>query len=455
MPACASRRYILTGRLKLNAFGQIAIEAVDKIRSGDYCLPGDFGVFRSGVLNAQGTSFTATSTTTTPIILQGKEWADANGGELGAELNWYRGSFESGRKEIANSYGLVRADDLTVPPTTVIYQEGGQAVSPIYRWTSDGLVGAFDATANGLNLASNSAKFSIGRYNVVGFPQLGFKAIAGTAVPDGSSINASTITATDRNIQALAKHVKALGDAMLAHGLTRFTDVLPPVNTVAPVVTGLPADTEVLTTTNGAWTNTPTGYTYQWYRDGVARSGETASTYTQVSGDVGKTMTCVVTASNTGGGGTATSNGIKTGAPYNTVAPAITSDDLKIGTTLTCSTGTWATPPGSATPTNGIAISSRSPAPRPIPASSPSTTMAASCGAGSPPPMPTAWSRQTRTRSGLSRPAGRCGTLTASFRGLMRTICRTRGCLLDRCHRWRHSRAGHGGEPACQELDFV
>jgi hypothetical protein len=40
----------------------------------------------------------------------------------------------------------------------------------------------------------------------------------------------------------------------------------PPVNTVAPAVTGTATQGQTLTTDNGTWTNTPTGYTYQWQR---------------------------------------------------------------------------------------------------------------------------------------------------------------------------------------------
>jgi hypothetical protein len=40
----------------------------------------------------------------------------------------------------------------------------------------------------------------------------------------------------------------------------------PPVNTVAPAVTGTATQGQTLTTDNGTWTNSPTGYTYQWQR---------------------------------------------------------------------------------------------------------------------------------------------------------------------------------------------
>lgn len=81
-----------------------------------------------------------------------------------------------------------------------------------------------------------------------------------------------------------------------------------PVNSVAPAVTGTPAVTNVLTTDNGTWTNTPTGYTYQWQRGGVDIGGATSSTYTLVELDAGTAITCNVTASNASGNATQAGN---------------------------------------------------------------------------------------------------------------------------------------------------
>lgn len=74
----------------------------------------------------------------------------------------------------------------------------------------------------------------------------------------------------------------------------------PPVNTVAPAVTGTATFGQTLSTTNGTWTAAPpiTGYAYQWQRAGSNISGATSSTYVLVSADVGNTIRCVVTATN-------------------------------------------------------------------------------------------------------------------------------------------------------------
>ena len=84
----------------------------------------------------------------------------------------------------------------------------------------------------------------------------------------------------------------------------------PPANTVAPTVSGTAVVGQTLTTTNGTWTNSPSSYTYQWYRVASAISGATNSTYTLVQADAGNTsnIKCVVTATNAGGSASADSN---------------------------------------------------------------------------------------------------------------------------------------------------
>lgn len=88
-----------------------------------------------------------------------------------------------------------------------------------------------------------------------------------------------------------------------------------PVNTVAPVVSGTTTQGQTLSTTNGTWTNSPTGYTYQWKRNGSSIVGATANTYVLQVADVGATILCVVTASNGSGSASAASNSVGPIAP--------------------------------------------------------------------------------------------------------------------------------------------
>lgn len=81
-----------------------------------------------------------------------------------------------------------------------------------------------------------------------------------------------------------------------------------PVNTVAPVVTGVGYVGQVLSTTNGSWSGGGLSYTYQWQRSAVNIGGATSSTYTMLLADEGLPVRCVVTATNTVGAVAANSN---------------------------------------------------------------------------------------------------------------------------------------------------
>lgn len=86
----------------------------------------------------------------------------------------------------------------------------------------------------------------------------------------------------------------------------------PPVNVDVPHASQAG---DVLTCTMGNWQGTPTSYAYQWQID-AADVGTDADTYTVTGGDVGKTATCIVTATNDLGATTAPpSNGVVVEAP--------------------------------------------------------------------------------------------------------------------------------------------
>lgn len=125
-----------------------------------------------------------------------------------------------------------------------------------------------------------------------------------------------------------------------------------PTNIDAPSVTGEGTPGQTLTCGTGTWEADPAAtYTKQWRADAVNISGQTANTYVVQAGDVGKAITCAVTATNTISAVTAVSNGILVTAavgnpPVNTVAPVISGTNT-VGSILSLtSQGTWTgTPP--------------------------------------------------------------------------------------------------------------
>jgi GH25 family lysozyme M1 (1,4-beta-N-acetylmuramidase) len=91
--------------------------------------------------------------------------------------------------------------------------------------------------------------------------------------------------------------------AVVAGGAT----VARPVATSLPTVTGTPQAGQTLTSSVGTWSGAPTSFTYQWRRCDVSGAqciaivGATTSTYTLSPGDIGSTVSLVVTATGKGG----------------------------------------------------------------------------------------------------------------------------------------------------------
>jgi len=88
---------------------------------------------------------------------------------------------------------------------------------------------------------------------------------------------------------------------------------LVPINQVIPVLSGTVHSENVLTASNGTWVNTPTSYTYQWYRSGQPMPGATAATFTIRLEDVAANLYCAVWAVN--------AHGVSLPAISNTVTP--------------------------------------------------------------------------------------------------------------------------------------
>ncbi|HEV3284201.1 MAG TPA: hypothetical protein VG010_08345 [Solirubrobacteraceae bacterium] len=82
-----------------------------------------------------------------------------------------------------------------------------------------------------------------------------------------------------------------------------------PRNSSLPVASGAPAPGQTLSCANGSWTGYPPPmFTYQWLRDGTPISGASTSAYVVQSADEGYNLACQVTASNSAGSESATSD---------------------------------------------------------------------------------------------------------------------------------------------------
>jgi hypothetical protein len=120
----------------------------------------------------------------------------------------------------------------------------------------------------------------------------------GTNSPNYTSVFADANTSITCEVTA----TNALGSAGGSSN-TLIMGTFWPANTVAPVISGTAVVGNVLTTTNGTWTNSPSSFAYQWRRGGVPISGATSINYTLVQADAGFNINVSVVATNVLGNG--------------------------------------------------------------------------------------------------------------------------------------------------------
>jgi hypothetical protein len=173
---------------------------------------------------------------------------------------------------------------------------------------------------------------------------------ANCAAIAGETGTSYTLTAADidATIRALVTASNVAGVATAQTAPTTVVAPEPPVNTVAPVVSGTRVDGGTLTTGDGTWSGTqPILFTYQWQRcDGLVCTditGATSDSYTLGAGDIGHDVRAVVTAANDAGAASASSAvavPVAPAPPVSVVAPTTTGTPLA-GQTLTAHDGTW------------------------------------------------------------------------------------------------------------------
>ena len=144
----------------------------------------------------------------------------------------------------------------------------------------------------------------------------------------GTNANTYTLVIADSTaaITCVVTAINASGSTPATSNIITAGNYAP-VNTVAPVVSGNTYVGDVLTTTNGTWTGSPT-FTYQWYTvsTGDPIVGATSTTYTLLEADAGTEINCQVTGTNAAGSSIGYSNAITTTAlavPTNIDPPVI------------------------------------------------------------------------------------------------------------------------------------
>jgi streptogramin lyase len=199
------------------------------------------------------------------------------------------------------------------------------------------------------NLWFTAAPNDIGQLTTTG-------AVTQIATPTGKSLPEGITAGPDQNVWFTESNSNQIG---------RLT--LPPRGLSAPVVSGSAVAGQVLSTSNGSWSNAPTGFGYQWERcdqaggSCVGIAGATGSSYVTSGLDVGQTLVVVVSASNAGGSSASVSS-----APSGVVATPTTTavgcspTSVTVGQATTC-TATVSDGVGALTPSGVVAFSSSAP----------------------------------------------------------------------------------------------
>jgi hypothetical protein len=145
----------------------------------------------------------------------------------------------------------------------------------------------------------------------------------GTAITGATATTYSLVAAdAGQAITCTITQTNIRGAASVTTAATALVTNLIAVNTAVPTLSStVPFTGVVLTCSPGTWNYHPTSYNYQWKRSGIAIAGATSSTYTVVSGDVGSTISCAVTATNTAGTSAALSTAESSAVTAAAVSP--------------------------------------------------------------------------------------------------------------------------------------
>ncbi len=112
-----------------------------------------------------------------------------------------------------------------------------------------------------------------------------------------------------------------------------------PASTTAPALTGTAVVGQTLSCSQGSWSHEPTYLTYQWTRSGTVITGQTGTTYTLQTADLGSSITCSVTAGNGAGASTVASNAVAVPKPIVAAGASATVKGNVAMLKLTCTGG--------------------------------------------------------------------------------------------------------------------
>jgi hypothetical protein len=254
---------------------------------------------------------------------------DSGGAPAGQSEVWYPDAYS------AQAAGAITVDGTTATSGTV-------ALNEIDLYAAGSISGAV-TTTNGSTPSGASVTLTGGA--------------GGTGTVDGGSFRIGGLAPAAYTVTLTAPGYFTADpqDVSLAEGQNSTVSFKlgPDVFTAtpAPVISGTPAVGDKLTAAAPGWNPTPSSLGYQWYANGKAISGATASTYMLTAADDGSAITVTATGSLTAPQGSSGAPVTHTSSRSTATAavklgsltaptPTITGS-VKVGSELTAKPGTW------------------------------------------------------------------------------------------------------------------
>jgi hypothetical protein len=316
---------------------------------------GDFSAWSQVQTGGDGTA-----TVQGAIVRTGSAAAQLSESSNSGSKAYVRKTFPSAQQELTASADFqVRQEGASggnVPFFRFLDPNSTRVVS-IYR--QNGTSGAIGVTYGGSHFSTS------GRLPLNTWGTIALHVIAnGASSTVEARLNGSLIySSTSANLGTAGAATIQIGNDTAAQAFNIVADTIDvqsggsstpsvPVNSTSPTISGTPQEGQTLTADPGTWSGTaPISYAYDWQRcdsNGAncsSISGATGSTYGVTSADVGGTLRVKVTATNSTGSTTATSNLTPvvqgtSSPPVNTSLPTITGTPQN-GQTLTATPGDW------------------------------------------------------------------------------------------------------------------